>query len=302
LKRVAEAPDAGTATADSEVVEAPNAETLAASTPTPAAIELDTEKPLDVSSDVAIADSTVVGVSDAAAMSVEAPTLKEPDTAKPFELPSDVSMAGSKVVAAPRATVMSAEELTARAGETKLRTFAPSAAEMVQVTVFGIKNFGDITSATVKVENRGKYNFQIDTKALNGHVFNPKSTITYVKPEDELKFSVVVGKESYGEASVKFEDFHPGGFEGDLVLGTNNEIVAIKLSVVQNGQIQPLAPVMVTSVCTTLETLPVQGAPLAVGPSAPRVVTPEEFQKLCNQPGAAAPVTFTQAEFAKLGC
>merc|ERR1712227_607997 len=166
---------------------------------------------------------------------------------------------------------------------------------------FGIKNFEGITSATVKVEVEGKYNFQMETKSLTGHALHPKSTITYVKPGDELKFTVVLGEESC-QASVKFEDFYPSGFEGDLVVGTNNEIVAIKLSVSQNGEIQPLAPVVVKSVCTTLETLPVQGAPLTVGPSKPRIITPEEYQKLCSQPGAAAPVTLTHEEFAKLGC
>merc|ERR1712187_315797 len=101
-------------------------------------------------------------------------------------------------------------------------------AEMVQVTVFGIKNFVGISSATVKVEVGGKYNFQMDAKLLNDHALSPQSTITYVKPEDELIFSVVLGEESYGQASVKFEDFHRTGFEGDLVVGMNNELVAIK--------------------------------------------------------------------------
>jgi len=215
--------------------------------------------------------------------------------------PSDAK-SDSTVAPAPNPPAMTFKELTVRDSEAKLRTISPSGTEMVQVTVFGIKNFEGLTSATVKVEVPGKYSFGLETKPLDGHALCPKSTITYLKPEDQLMLSVVLGDEVYGQASVKFEDFHPSGFEGDLVVGTNNEIVALKLSIVQNGEIQPLEPVVVKSVCTTLETLPVKGAPLAIGPSAPRVVSPEEFQKLCNQPGAGAPIRMTQEEFSKLGC
>lgn len=177
------------------------------------------------------------------------------------------------------------------------RPFAPSGAEMLQVTVFGVQGIEGVTNPTVKVEVPGKHNFQIDTSNLDVQGLNPKSTITYVKPGDGLIFSVIQGDQLFGQAQVNSEDFFPNGFEGEVVVGHNGEAIAVKLAVLADGQIQQLAPVVVKSTASA----PVESAPVIAGTSAPRLCSPEEFQWACNQPGAAAPLTLTPDELTKIG-
>merc|ERR1719240_2210184 len=151
----------------------------------------------------------------------------------------------------PTVAQMPAQMPTAPAAAAAPRGFVPSGAEALQVTVFGVQNIAGITNPTVKVEVAGKHNFQLDTSVIQGQSLNPKSTITYVRPGDGLVFSVVQGDQLFGQAAVNSEDFFPQGFEGDVVVGTNNETVAVKLAVLADGQIQALPPVVVKSTAAT---------------------------------------------------
>merc|ERR1712048_746327 len=89
----------------------------------------------------------------------------------------------------------------------------------------------------------------------------------------------------------------PQGFEGDVVVGMNNETVAVKFAVLKDGQLQNLPPVVVAGTSSAPVT---QSAPVVAGTSAPRLCSPEEFQAAMNQPGASAPLTLTPDEFAKM--
>lgn len=231
------------------------------------------------------------------AVPTKVPTERAPVVEPPVEARASSSAApvSSK---APDATVVETNKASITGAVSN--SFVPRGAEMLQVTVFGVKDIEGIKKPTVKVEVPGKHTFQIETTVLDDHPLNPKSTITFVTPEDDLVFSVLQGEECFGEASVSSDDFFPKGFEGDLVIGTSNETIAMKLSVLANGEIEQLAPVTVKSTCPVLETLPVEGAAVAAGVSAPRLCSPEEYQWACNQPGAVAPLMLTEDEFAKL--
>jgi hypothetical protein len=213
-----------------------------------------------------------------------------PQTVAQYGMPQPVSQALPQPAPMQPNVPAAMQSLPMQATGPNIRTYTPEGGEMLQITIMGVL---DVNAAqpTVHIQVPGKHDFTVETQAISGPALQPKTTVTYIQPGDGLVFTLKDGEIVLGQCEVQHSDYHPNGFDGDLPIA--NGTIPVKITPLgTSGQVQSLPPITVQQP----RQAPKVSGPIAVGSSAPRLCSPEEFQHHASQPGAQPATVMTPEE------